>query len=546
MKRLVVLSLSLLLFTCKSNRTVDRKEGDPTLPTPPVCTEVSGGSTGAVQIPTLRITLPASWDENWLASPAAVDLDGDGEKEIIAARHSVLYAWSSDGTLLWQTAFGQSAATSSAHGTTRMWPSPAVGDFDGDGEVDIAVAGGVDSVSDSNVAVYEHDGTLKEGWPRKFGETEVRSIAAADIDGDGVVEILVNKTSTGPATSVYEPDGSVHSGWPQVSSSCDPPAPAEPCWDFGGYNQNIGSGDVNGDGILDVISTYDAIGFGVFEGDGTPFPVASGFSDAVITAVEAYHDLSLSQQGWGTGDRSEFTDSPPVIADIDEDGNMEIVLAGDHKHSDSTDNQGVTVWVLNHDLTRPEGWLWPKDTDLPLQYGDVGNNIVDTTPSPSVADLDGVPGLEIVVPAYDGVLHAFRSNGEIFWEFSFSTSSEPFIGGSEALIADLNGDGSPEIIFTTYSSGEPGVPDTTPYLYVLNANGALLHQVEISGRGSMSAPTVSDLDGDGQLELLISLKDTLGGGEGGVQIWDLAGSKDNCILWETGRGGFLRQGYVPN
>jgi hypothetical protein len=59
----------------------------------------------------------------------------------------------------------------------------------------------------------------------------------------------------------------------------------------------------------------------------------------------------------------------------------------------------------------------------------------------------------------------------------------------------------------------------------------------------MAAPTLDDLDGDGDLELIISLKDTLGSGDGGVQIWDVPGSAGNCLLWPTGRGGYLRQGY---
>ena len=61
-------------------------------------------------------------------------------------------------------------------------------------------------------------------------------------------------------------------------------------------------------------------------------------------------------------------------------------------------------------------------------------------------------------------------------------------------------------------------------------------------RGSMAAPTIGDIDGDDQPELVISLKDTVGGGEGGVQIWDLPGARTNCLAWPTGRGGFLRQG----
>lgn len=516
--------------------------GSGVTPPPPSC-DTAEGDHGDVQAPTLRATLPGSWDENWLASPALVDLDGDGGLDIVAARHSVLYAYRGDGTPLWQTAYGQSASSSSEHGDTRMWASAVAGDLDGDGDVEIAVGSDADG-GGTNVAAYDHEGELLPGWPQHFGGAdEVRSIAAADVDGDGVAEILVNHTNSGPVTGVYDLDGNMQAGFPQVAPSCNPAPPAEECWDFGGYNQNIGAGDLDGDGVAEVISTYDAIGFGVFRGDGTPLPTDASFTDRVITSVEAYHDLALSQQGWGTGDRSEFTYSPPVIADIDADGDMEIVLVGDHEHSDSTDNQGVTVWVLHHDMTRPAGWESPKDTGGPLHGDDLGHNIVPAYPAPAVADLDGEPGLEIVVSGYDGMLHAYRSNGEAFWTYTYSTTSSPYIGMGEPLIVDLNGDGAPEILFTTFSSGEPRTPDAPAHLVILDAGGNQLHSIEVFGRGSMAAPSVGDLDGDGQLELVISLKDSMEG-QSGVQIWDLPGSSDNCVLWSTGRGGALRQGWV--
>ena len=511
--------------------------------TPVVCSPSENGSSGSVAEPVLRTTLPGSWDENWLAAPAVADIDGDGTREIIASRHSVLYVWQSNGRLLWQTAFGHSAGSSPEHGATRMWASPVVGDFDGDGDMEIAVGGDADSSINVNICVYDHRGQLLPGWPQRFGSTEVRSIAAADVDGDGTDEILVNKTGSGPATAVYELNGNMHTNWPQVSDSCDPPGPAEPCWDFGGYNQNIGAGDLNGDGVMDVVSTYDSIGFGVFDGEGNPFQPASEFSDAVITAVEAYHDLAFSLQGWGNGDRSEFTSSPPVLADIDGDGELEIVLAGDHEHSQSTANRGVSIWVLNQDLTRPSGWQRPKDLGAPLGgSGDLGQNIVRTMPSPSTAQLDGNAGEEIVVPGYDGVMYAFRADGSIYWQYAFSQTASPYTGASEAVIADLNQDGAPEIIFTTFSSGAPRQPDTPAHLIILSSEGDLLQRVPLFGRGSMAAPTIADSDQDGVLEIIVSLKDTLGGGEGGVQIWDLPGSSGNCLLWETGRGGNQRQG----
>jgi hypothetical protein len=531
---------------CASGYVPDGEGGCVPLETNP-CEPLPGGSTGDVQAPELRMTLPASWDENWLAAPAVADLDGDGDMEIVAARHSVLYAWDDEGVLLWRAAWAHSASDPDDHGTSRMWSSPVVGDFDTDGDLEIAVGSDADSSSGVNVAVYDHAGELMPGWPQHFGGSdEVRSICAGDLEGDGFTEIVVNKTSSGPTTAVYDLVGAYRDGWPQVNhDTCDPPEPAEGCWDFGGYNQNIGVADMDGDTYPDVVSSYDAIGFGIFHRDGSPFPTHEDFTDRVITAVEAYHDLELSQQGWGTGDRSEFTYSPPAMADVDRDGDLEVILVGDHEHSSSTDNQGVTFWLINHDMTRPAGWEWPKDTGMPLHEGSLGANIVPTQPSPAVGNIDDDEGLEILAPAYDGNLYAFGDDGEEQWHYTFGTSSSPYTGAGEPLIVDLNGDGVPEILFTTYSSGAPREPETPAHIVILNSNGVELHKVEIFGRGSMSAQTIADLDGDGDLELVVSLKDTLGGGDGGVQIWDLPGSGDNCLQWPTGRGGLLRQGYSP-
>src|ERR1035441_8461834 len=76
----------------------------------------------------------------------------------------------------------------------------------------------------------------------------------------------------------------------------------------------------------------------------TPCMLAETF-----TRLPSEHDLTLSLQGWGTGDRSEFTSSPPVVADLLGNGEMKIILAGDHEHTLSTANKGTEVWVLNRD-----------------------------------------------------------------------------------------------------------------------------------------------------------------------------------------------------
>jgi hypothetical protein len=58
-------------------------------------------------------------------------------------------------------------------------------------------------------------------------------------------------------------------------------------------------------------------------------------------------------------------------------------------------------------------------------------------------------------------------------------------------------------------------------------------------------PTVADANGDGEMEIIVSLKD----GEDRVQqvlVYTVPGSANNCLLWPTGRGNYLRNGYVPS
>jgi hypothetical protein len=105
--------------------------------------------------PVLRTTLPASWDENWFSSPSVYDLDSNGHKEIIAARHSVLYVWNDQGSLVWRAPVGEPASSANDHGSYRQYASPVVGDLDGDGNGEIAIA------YSNKIAVYEHDGSLK-------------------------------------------------------------------------------------------------------------------------------------------------------------------------------------------------------------------------------------------------------------------------------------------------------------------------------------------------------------------------------------------------
>jgi hypothetical protein len=100
------------------------------------------------------------------------------------------------------------------------------------------------------------------------------------------------KTSKGPVTNIWRIDGTVLSGWPQVQDRTARN-------DFGGYNQNIGIADLDGDGMKDIVSTYDICHIGIMRSDGSEFTASGFFKGKYASSVPMFHDIALAAQGWG-------------------------------------------------------------------------------------------------------------------------------------------------------------------------------------------------------------------------------------------------------
>ena len=107
-------------------------------------------------------------------------------------------------------------------------------------------------------------------------------------------------------------------------------------------------------------------------------------------------------------------------------------------------------------------------------------------------------------------------------------------------MADLNQDGSPELLFTTF--GDPETTDSG-FLVILGADGSPLFDIPLpdpgqngNGNGAPAAPAVGDLDSDGALEVFAQTFDH------GMDVFEVPGSASNCVLWPTARGGPLRTG----
>jgi hypothetical protein len=519
--------LVVVCAACGSNGGGD----DGPNPTPaPSCTAVSGGGTQTVSAPTVVYTLYDRWQEAWLASPAVADLDVDGTQEIIVPRHELLLVWHTDGTVAWRATL-----------PGRIWSSPVVADLvPNNPGLEVAVA------SRGEIAAFDARGNPLPGFPVTWRD-ELRSLAAGDIDGDGALE-LVAVTSTPLSANnqrdiviAVEMTGSIVAGFPPNTTGtagCD-----DACYVTGGYDQNIALGDVDGDEIADIFVSQDNAYMSLHAGTGRAFDAATIFNDRTkFSGIRWMVDYSLAQQGYAddesVDEQAHFTNTAPAIADLDGDGTGELIALGSIQNAAQNDRErGVGLFVARNDGTRPDAWLAPpRFRDYLAGLWDGGNNIVGITNQVSVAEVDPErAGPELVFAGFDGRLHTVDARAQTLWSTQYTTRADEWTGG--IAIADLSGDGRPELVLATYS-------ESGGDLIIADAGGNILHRVPLGGRGAMPVPTIADVDGDGDLDIVVSLKDAVDRMKS-VVVYEVAGSSENCLSWPTGRGNYRRDGFLP-
>ena len=161
-------------------------------------------------------------------------------------------------------------------------------------------------------------------------------------------------------------------------------------------------------------------------------------------------------------------------------------------------------------------------------------------PAPTVVDIAGDRRPEIVAAVPDGSVYAVGATGRRLWRYDYTRGGKKTFA-SEVVAADLNRDGTPELVFGTY-----GPNRRSGRLIVLSAAGKRLYDIRLrhpgrdgNGIGVPAAPSIADIDGDGRLEIVLSTFDH------GIDIYRVPRSGTNCLPWPTGRGSLLRSGAGP-
>jgi FG-GAP-like repeat len=531
---------------------------------------IAGGGTRAVRTPRFLRRMDTG-ETGWFSSPSLVDLDADGRLEIVAPFYS---------TFVFDARGHQLDRVEASGG--RVYPPSVVTDLEGDGIADIVVASG-----SGTVAAYEFRGGRlhrKHGWPASTtsgGQSpEVRGLAAADLDGDGRVEVVATTTNTSPSGSqvfvfdatgaLYQPEHAPSPAWPRYNQL---PGPGNDLHfnkvgnhGYGAYGENVAVGNIDDDADLEIITTFDNHQINAFDPDGTSILASPWFTNRESGAedlrmgwgqfirwadpgVERRH-YHLHTGTWPSPARQtwlQWTASPPVVADVDGDGRNEVIGIPNAERHIPYRTQGYAFMVLdgaygdgrrsarrhagfeklpisNHPAHRPDGDWYPP-TGIP---------------APTVVDIVGDDRPEIVAALPGGKVYAVGPDGRRLWAAGYAPRlSKTF--ASEVVAADLNKDGTPELVFGTYA-----LHRNAGRLIVLSARGKRLSVIRLrhqgrdgNGIGVAAAPSIGDLTGNGTLEIVLSTFDH------GVDIYTVPGSGHDCLPWPTGRGNPLRNGMGP-
>ena len=489
-------------------------------------------------------------DTGWYASPAVADLNGDGQREVI---------WGGYNLVVMDGATGGNLAVDSNN--SRIWPGIAVADLAGDGSLEIVVGRGGNQLHVYR-AVAGSPWTINTLFTRNpFANNcagngcEVRTLAVEDFESDGLLEIIVGRASGGDTEQLnaYDAFGNQRPGWPARHTG-------EPGYGWGMYNENVTLADMDGDGFKEIFGPTDTHYITALDRNGNQLPTSAIYDDfspqgpkvwsQVGVHVDHYVDL-IGYANCGVEHRPNFANSAPAVADVDGDGILEMIVVGNVYNCGTSPYTDLYYmpFIFNLDRTRwsGSGFDWtaiplpgPGSAPLSEDY----NVIENAVPNPAIADLDGDGFKEILFPSYDGKLHAYWLDKTEHGSWPFVVPGAGIRFASEPVVADLDNDGQAEVIFTSWPEKVDG---RLGQLHVLSSQGQQLYAldlpaagayVSVDWNGGLGAPTISNIDADPDLELVV------GTVHAGVAAYDLPGSAGGRILWGTGRGNIRRTGAL--
>ena len=309
-----------------------------------------------------------------------------------------------------------------------------------------------------------------------------QDIALGDLNGDGLLDVVTSEK--GDVSDDFEAHTCIFiNSSHNHTFSFDSPI----IIDGDGYEEFAQLQDIDGDGQLDIVTTrgtYDQLGVYVNTSDGN----SVSFADKIIIS-------------------NVFANGRPDFADLNGDGMIDMVTTP--ASSSSYTNREVFVYSNNSaegniefdlEVTILSGG---EPADWPTDYHWSASN-------PTLSDIDGDGRLDIIVangtcngcsPSGISILRNTSTDSEIGFEYEYSdyyqyeSNSQP-VGIS---ISDLNGDGKPDILTNDWMGGISIMVNSST-----QGNISLEEQMIIGVGGFPLSIATADLNRDSTPEIIVS------------------------------------------
>ena len=395
--------------------------------------------------------------------------------------------------------------------------SVATGDFNGDGKLDVV---NLDYSSDLNVILGNGDGTFQAPITLNIAASNFfpEAIAVGDFNGDHLLDVAVwaiNATTGNMEVHIF-----LGNGTGSLTYSATYSAPSS--GNFAPGPNSIVAADVNGDGKLDLVALTPDNGVFIYlgKGDGTfqtPVAYATGCTggtgscnglavgdlngdgklDLAMAAINGMTILLNAGNGtfgaatyYASGIGGAFAGGGVAIGDVNGDKKPDVVI--------TDQNVGVIVY-----LNQGAGTFAVKGTVGSLGVG-ATNNVV-------LADINNDKKLDIVISDGGGDVFTFYGTGKGTFTAGPAYPLQAQNNGGNYLVAvgDFNGDATLDVLDTnglstnTLSLGRGDGSFQTNQLYAYNTN--------LTANNIVTA----DFNGDGFPDVAQSLS---GGANGKIGI----------------------------
>ena len=398
---------------------------------------------------------PIETGNNIQSSPAAADVDLDGDIEIVfGSKDQNLYIINSDGSQ--QSVYNQ---------TGYILGAPVLSDLDGD--LDLEVVFSTQDGSGGQVFAIHHDGEDVTGFPVNIQERILVGTAVHDLENDGIKDIVA--VTWGNNIWAIDAFGTVKAGFPFETTKR--------------FNATPTIADVDNDGDYEIIAGNDGGDLFVLHHDGsihsqfsTGDDIRSGISvadidqnDSIELIIVGYDDYlhvwdpvtNTELTGWPV-DLGHNSVSAPVLADLDNDGHLEIITA-------SKDGK---IYAFNGDGSVINNF--PVSTGLSIDA------------APAVNDIDSDGDFELLIGTSSGleVIDVKSTAGSLVsWKMHRGNSKRTGVYYLPDLMSVGSKDGSvAESFAVSHNFPNPFNPITTFQVTIAEKSKLDVSVYDVSGR----------------------------------------------------------------